>query len=74
MLVFPNDLNQKMTSFREKTAFYIFNYLCKGFLLRFQKMTWVVFTKLKLLQFKTTYGPKTYAEDVKKVKIESYKV
>ena len=31
MLVFPDDLNKKMTSFREKTAFYIFNYLCKGF-------------------------------------------
>ena len=32
-------------------------------------MTWVVFTKLQLLQFKATYGPETCTEDVKKAKI-----
>ena len=51
MLVFPKKFEEKMSSFGEMRAFYIFNYL-QGFFYRYyKKMTWVVMIKSQLLRF-----------------------
>ena len=81
MLVFLEDLNKRISRFGEMTAIYFFNifyyYLFNyfyGFSTNVSKMTWVVLTKSHLLRLKATFGPKICTEDVKKIRIQSYKV
>ena len=54
MLVFPEDLNKKCWVL-EKWLHFIFSIIDNGFLLMFQKMTWIVIMKLQLLRFKAPF-------------------
>ena len=70
IFVFPEGLNRNVKFWRNDSILY-FQYIFKGFLLTFPKMTWMVMIKLQLLRFKATYGLKICTEDVKRVKIKS---
>ena len=53
IFVFPEDLDKKVSSSGEKTAFYIFNYY-KGFLLTLQKIIQVVSESKQLMALELT--------------------
>lgn len=61
---------RKMSSFGEMTAFYI-SIIYRGLLLRFHKMTLVVWTKLWLFLFKAMYGPEIHTPHVKWWKLKA---